>query len=60
MPEQRILLTNARVIDPAGETDEMLDVLIEGPTIAGVGPGLAAPGAETFDWLRSASAGYQT
>src|SRR3954468_22717800 len=49
MPEQRILLTNARVVDPAAGRDEILDVLVEGTTIAVVGPGLSPAGAEVFD-----------
>ncbi|HEY7282907.1 MAG TPA: dihydroorotase [Actinomycetota bacterium] len=49
MPEQRFLLSNARVVDPAGGRDEVLDVLIEGTTIAEVGTGLVAGGAETLD-----------
>jgi dihydroorotase len=49
MPEQRFLLTNARVVDPAAKRDEVLDVLVEGTTIAEVGAGLDAVGAETFD-----------
>jgi dihydroorotase len=49
MPEQRILLTNARVVDPAAGRDEVQDVLVEGTTIAEVGAGLAAGGAEAFD-----------
>ncbi len=49
MPEQRILLTNARVIDPAARRDEVVDVLVEGTTIAEVGAGLSPAGAEAID-----------
>jgi dihydroorotase len=48
MPE-RILLSNARVVDPAGDRDEHVDVLIEGERIAEVGSGLDATGAEILD-----------
>jgi dihydroorotase len=44
-----LLIKNGRVIDPATDTDKMLDVLIEGDRIAKVGPKLEAPGAETYD-----------
>jgi len=49
MPEQRILLTNARVVDPAAGRDEVHDVLIEGSKIVELGAGLDASGAETLD-----------
>jgi dihydroorotase len=44
-----LLIKNGRVIDPASDTDSMLDVLIERDRIAKVGPRLEAPGAETYD-----------
>jgi dihydroorotase len=48
MPD-RFLLTNARVVDPAGGRDEVADVLIEGRAIAEVGASLSAADAETLD-----------
>jgi dihydroorotase len=44
-----LLIKNGRVIDPATQTDNRLDVLVDGERIARVGPNLEAPGAETFD-----------
>ena len=45
MPE-RILLRGGRVLDPAGGRDETADVLVDGGTVAAVGAGLPADGAE--------------
>jgi dihydroorotase len=42
---QRIRIRGGRVLDPAGERDELADVLVEGGRIAAVG----APGAELGD-----------
>ena len=47
MPQ--LLIKNGRVIDPASATDRLADVLIQDGSIAAVGPGLAAPGAEVLD-----------
>ena len=47
MPQ--LLIKNGRVIDPATATDKLADVLIQDGSIAAVGPGLAAPGAEVLD-----------
>ncbi|HXW62593.1 MAG TPA: dihydroorotase [Candidatus Acidoferrales bacterium] len=44
-----LLIKNGRVIDPATDTDGILDVLIDGERIAKVGPQLLAPGAEIYD-----------
>jgi dihydroorotase len=44
-----MVIRNGRVIDPASQTDRVADVLIADGRIAGVGPSLAAPGAEVFD-----------
>jgi dihydroorotase len=45
-----MLIRGGRVIDPANQIDAVQDVLIEGDTIARVGPSLAAPeGAEVVD-----------
>src|SRR6266404_5858977 len=44
-----LVIRNGRVIDPASGTDGVADVLIVDGKIAGVGPGLAANGAEVFD-----------
>src|SRR5436853_4373426 len=44
-----LVIRNGRVIDPASGTDGIADVLIVEGKIAGVGPGLAASGAEVFD-----------
>src|SRR5690606_7826627 len=43
------LITNVRVWDGSGAEAYPADVLLEGERIAGVGPGLAAPRAETID-----------
>ena len=44
-----LLLKGGRVVDAAAELDAVLDVLIEGGVIAGVGEELEAPGAEVID-----------
>ena len=44
-----IVIKNGRVLDPGSGTDGPADVLIVDGRIAGVGPGLSAPNAETFD-----------
>ena len=45
-----LLIRNGRVIDPANQIDAIADVLIEGSTIARVGPKLSAPeGGEIVD-----------
>ena len=43
------LIKNGRVIDPASGTDRVMDVLVAGGRIAGIGPDQSAPGAEIFD-----------
>jgi dihydroorotase len=48
MPD-RILLTGARVVDPAGGRDEVTDVFVEGGTIAETGTRLSPAGAERID-----------
>jgi dihydroorotase len=45
----QILIKNGRVIDPASHTDRIADVLVADGLIAGVAPGLSAPGAEVID-----------
>ena len=50
MPETAsIVFRGARVIDPAGRRDGVSDVLIAGATIAEMGDGLEAQGAEAID-----------
>jgi dihydroorotase len=44
-----LLIKKGRVLDPASKTDGALDVLLDGDSIAQVGPSLSAPGAEVFD-----------
>ena len=44
-----ILIKNGRVMDPVTGTDAVLDVLIDGAHIEGVGPDLHAEGAEVID-----------
>jgi dihydroorotase len=44
-----IVIKNGRVIDPASQTDRVADVLIVEGKVAGVAPGLSAPGAQVFD-----------
>jgi dihydroorotase len=43
------LIKNGRVVDPASGTDETLDILLDGPTIAAVDKKIAARGAEVLD-----------
>lgn len=43
------LIKSGRVVDPASGTDEILDILLEGPVIAAVGKKIAARGAEVLD-----------
>ncbi len=45
----RLLIRNARVIDPASRLDRVADILIEGDRVAAVGPALERAGAEEFD-----------
>ncbi|MGC1687994.1 MAG: amidohydrolase family protein, partial [Candidatus Acidiferrales bacterium] len=44
-----ILITGGRVLDPAGGTDAISDVLIDGDRIARVGSGISAPDAEIIN-----------
>jgi dihydroorotase len=44
-----LLIKNGRVLDPASNTDAMLDLLVDGERITKSGAGLAAPNAEIFD-----------
>jgi dihydroorotase len=44
-----IVIKNGRVIDPAGNTDRVADVLIMDGRIAGVAPDLSSPNAQVFD-----------
>jgi dihydroorotase len=44
-----LLIKNGRVLDPATNTDAMLDVLISGERIERVAPNLSAPDAEVLD-----------
>ena len=44
-----LLVKNGRVIDPAGGTDAVVDVLLDGALISKVGANLAANGAEVYD-----------
>lgn len=46
---KKLLIRNGRVICPATGQDGIADVLIEDGRIAGVGPNLTAPGADTLD-----------
>jgi dihydroorotase len=48
MPE-RILLAGARVVDPAADRDEVLDVLVADGRIASVEPGASRQGATVID-----------
>ena len=43
------LLSGGRVVDPASGTDELLDVLIEGPSIARMERGIAAGETTVID-----------
>jgi len=45
----KLLIKNARVIDPASGRDEQADILIKGGLIVRIGPGLHATGAIAFD-----------
>ena len=45
----RLLLAGGRVLDPGTSTDAALDVLIDGPSVVAVGPGLAGEDAEVVD-----------
>jgi dihydroorotase len=45
----RLLIKNGRVIDPASGFDKTADVLLEDGLVSGIGVGIGAPGAETFD-----------
>jgi len=47
-----ILVKNGRVIDPATETDDTLDILITDGLIAGIGPRIKAPAAQVIDASR--------
>ena len=44
-----LLIRNGRVVDPVTETDDILDVLVEGNTIRQVGRELTADGAKVLD-----------
>src|SRR5262245_1073798 len=44
-----LLIKNGRVIDPAQKLDATLDVLVQEGRIAGVGPSIQAPDAESMD-----------
>src|SRR5689334_18983363 len=44
-----LLIRGGRVVDPGSGVDAMLDVLLDGGIVAGIGPGLAAGGARTID-----------
>lgn len=44
-----ILIKNGRVVDPVTETDEVMDVLIEGSMIVKTGKGLQEPDAQVID-----------
>jgi dihydroorotase len=44
-----LLIRNGRVLDPAGKTDALLDVLMEGDRILRVGTDLTVSAAEVFD-----------
>lgn len=46
---ERLLVTGGRVIDPANGVDAVLDVLVDGGTIAAVGSGVEAADARTVD-----------
>jgi dihydroorotase len=45
----QILIKNARVIDPASAIDAVMDVLIDGAKIAGVGKNISAPAGESVE-----------
>jgi len=44
-----LLIRNGLVIDPAGETREITDILVENGKISSMGTNLIAPGAEVID-----------
>ena len=44
-----LMIKNGRVLDPATKTDAVLDVLLDGESIARTGENLSAPDAEIFD-----------
>ena len=44
-----LLVKNGRVIDPSSKHDAVADVWIEDGVVRGVGPGLSATGAQSFD-----------
>jgi len=45
----RLLIRNGRIIDPASGFDAVADLALEDGSIAAIGPGLDATGAEVFD-----------
>jgi dihydroorotase len=45
----RLLLAGGRVLDPGTRTDAATDVLVDGPSIVAVGPGLSGEVAEVVD-----------
>lgn len=45
----RRIIKGARVIDAAGSIDAVVDIFVDGDTIAQLGPDLSAPGAEVVD-----------
>jgi dihydroorotase len=45
----KLLIRNGRVIDPASGFDAIADVLLDDRVVAGMGNGIDAAGAETFD-----------
>ncbi len=47
--ELKLVIKNGRIIDPASGTDAVMDVLVEGSTIAEIGESISAPGAERID-----------
>ncbi|MBI3648187.1 MAG: dihydroorotase [Actinobacteria bacterium] len=49
MPEPKLLLRGARVVDPASGRDEVADVRVERGRITAVGAGLDPAGAEVMD-----------
>ena len=44
-----LLIRNGRVLDPASNTDALLDVLLDGERISRIGANLSAPDAEILD-----------
>ncbi len=52
MNRKKLLLKNARVIDPSHSMDGAFDLLIEGEKITRIGSGLKAAGAEILDLSR--------